>query len=184
MGTSLSVNTQSNPIANSNNPLSNEALKHSKSYSDLLEAYVNLAQNNIKLKMWFKILFFAVTMLTLIAIVVAFCLCLWYACKKFSKFDNLNDVSVEAIASIVTVLFPSITSLIVAFVKIPEIIAKYLFNIKEDSFMDSIIKNIQDYDKSMFSLEKKAEEVLKNNRNQPIETQDIDIEEPITQNTG
>lgn len=59
-----------------------------------------------------------------------------------------------------TILVPSITSLIVAFVEIPKIIAQYLFNVQEDSFMDSVIKNIQDYDKAMYELEHRAEEMI------------------------
>lgn len=76
-----------------------------------------------------------------------------------------------------TVLVPTISSLIVAFLKIPQIIAKYLFNIEEDNLMNSIIKNIQKYDKVMFAMEHDIEELLKKHKKLTEETEDEDIEE-------
>ena len=79
----------------------------------------------------------------------------------------------EAILSLITVILPSISSLIVAFIKIPEIIARYLFNIKEDNYMNSVIKNIQDYDKSMFAMEHRIKELLMENKDQDPAFADI-----------
>lgn len=159
-------------INNRNDPVQNiEESKHSKSYSDLLDVYVQSVQLNMRLKKWFKILFFAITMTILVAIVVIFALSLVYACKKYSKINNIN---IEAIASIVTIILPSICSLIIAFIKIPEIIAKYLFNIQEDKYMNSVIKNIQDYDKSMFALNQKANDSVLMHRTEM--TQDEAVE--------
>lgn len=44
-----------------------------------------------------------------------------------------------------------------AFIKIPEIIAQYLFNVKEENSMQSVIKNIQDYDISRHQKAEMAE---------------------------
>lgn len=76
-------------------------------------------------------------------------------------------------------IVPSISSLIVAFIKIPEIIAKYLFNTKEDDNMNAIIKHIQDHDIKMYALENDAEkEVMKQKALKPgVEQKDSEFEQ-------
>lgn len=165
-------------------PHSVEILKHSKNYSKLLDFYVASANENIKMKKWFKIIFFIVTMLSLIAIVYLFFKTFRYTFNSFDKFDSLNEVTLEAILSVVTIVVPAISSLIVAFVKIPEIIAEYLFNTKEDENMSVIIKNIQDYDKAMFEMEYKFDELLKDNKDQNEEVEDENIEYPPNNNVS
>lgn len=145
---------------NYNNPHSVEILKHSKNYSKLLDIYVDSAKQNMTMKKWFKIIFFIVTMCSLVAIVILFFVTLLYVFSSFNKFNNLSEVTIEAILSIISVIIPVISSLIVAFIKIPEIIAQYLFNAQEDENMSLIIKNIQDYDTAMFSMEQRLEELL------------------------
>lgn len=163
-------------------PHSIEILKHSKNYSKLLDIYVNTTHFNIIMKISFKILFFFITMGSMLAMIYLFYISLQYAFNSFDKFDSLNDISVEAILSIITVVLPAISSLIVAFVKIPEIIAQYLFNVEEDNYMNSIIKNIQDYDKSMFAMEHKIDELLMDNKDQEPSASDDGIDDsPIEQ---
>lgn len=171
-------------VEENHKPHSVEILKHSKNYSKLLDFYVDSANQNIKMKKWFKIIFFIVTMLSLIAIVYLFFKTFRYAFNSFDKFDSLNDVTLEAILSIVTIIIPAISSLFVAFIKIPEIIAEYLFNTKEDENMSIIIKNIQDYDKAMFEMEYKFDELLKDNKDQNEDVEDDDIEDPPHDSAG
>lgn len=165
---------------NVSKPHSAEIIKHSKNYSKLLDNYVDSASKNMTIKKWFKIFFFGVTMCLLVAIVIIFFITLSYAFKSFNKFINLNDVTLEAILSIITVIIPAISSLIVAFIKIPEIIAQYLFNTKEDENMNLIIKNIQDYDTAMFAMEQKLNDLLMKNKDHTEEVTDDCIEEPPT----
>lgn len=176
------LTTAINNIENekNNKPHSVEILKHSQNYSKLLDAYVLSAMKNMTMKKWFKIIFFIVTMCSLIAVVIFFFITLNYAFKHFDKFENLNGVTLEAILSMLTVIIPAISSLIVAFVKIPEIIAQYLFNTKEDDNMNLIIKNIQDYDKTMFAMEQQVYELIRNNKDQSEDVKDDVIEDPPT----
>lgn len=167
-----------------NKPHSIEVLKHSKNYSELLDIYVQSTHINTLIKIGFKILFFLITMGSMVVIIYLFYLSLRYAFDNLSKFDTLNDVSIEAILSIITVVLPTISSLIVAFMKLPEIIAQYLFNVKEDNYMNSIIKNIQDYGKSMFAMEHKIDELLMNNKDKEPETDDENIEDSPIENAG
>lgn len=161
---------------------SNEVLKHSRNYSNLLNIYVVSTRRNIKVKTWLKISFFVFTMGSMLAIVILFCFSLSYAFKSFAKFSNLNNVSIKAILSILTVVFPAISSLIVAFIKIPEIIARYLFNVEEDNYMSSVIKNIQDYDKLMFAMEHKISKMLIDNKDNEPSLEDDSIENSPIEN--
>jgi len=177
-------NTNNSTTKKDNKPHSVEILKHSKNYSKLLDIYVDSAHQNITMKKWFKIIFFIVTMCSLISVVILFFLTLLYAFHSFDKFDNLNGVTMEAILSIVTIVIPAISSLIVAFIKIPEIIAQYLFNTKEDENMSLIIKNIQDYDTAMFEMEYKFDELLKDNKDQSEDVEDDNIEDSPTESAS
>lgn len=149
--------------------LSTEALRHSKSYSELLSIYVKTTKRNGYIKDILKVLFFLTTMTALMVIVYIFYKTVMYAFCFFENVSDINQISLEAILSIATVILPAISSLIVAFVQIPKIIAKYLFNIKEDIYMNSIIKNIQDHDQSMFAMEHKINITLAENKMESID---------------
>lgn len=159
-----------------------EALKHSRSYSSLLSIYVKSTRFSIIIKNVLKCLFFFITMGTLVSVVFFFYFALKYVFVSLNKIEDINNISIEMVLSMVTVILPAISSLIVAFVKIPEIIAKYLFNIQEDDNMNKIIKNIQDYDKDMFAMEHKVEEALMNNKKENEELKDVDILESPKEN--
>lgn len=177
-------NSKNNQADEKAKPHSVEILKHSKNYSKLLDIYVDSANQNITMKKWFKIIFFIVTMCSLISVVVLFFLTILYAFYSFNKFDDLNGVTTQAILSVVTIVVPAISSLIVAFIKIPEIIAQYLFNTKEDENMNLIIKNIQDYDTAMFAMEQKLDELLMDNKDQNAEVEDDNIEDSPAENVS
>lgn len=167
-----------------NKPNSIEVLKHSKKYSDLLDIYIDSAKQNINMKKWFKIIFFGVTIGILVAVVVFFGMALRYAFNCFDKYDNLNIVTIEAIISVITIMIPAISSLLVAFIKIPEIIAQYLFYTKEDESMNLIIKNIQDYDTAMFKMEQRLDELLIDNKDQDITVEDDGIDDSPIENAN
>lgn len=152
-----------------------EALKHSKSYSLLLKTYVQTTETSAKIKNILKCLFFIITMGTMVAVVFFFYYTLRFVISSFNKIDNINNISLEMVLSMATIILPAISSLIVAFIKIPEIIAKYLFNTQEDDNMNKIIKNIQDYDRDMFAMEHKVEEALMLNKRKSDESKDDDM---------
>ena len=117
-----------------------------------------------------------------VIVVYCFYLSLDYVRTSFSSLKNLNDATSEAVLGMVTVILPSVCSLIVAFIKIPETIAKYLFNTDEDRYMDSMIKNIQDYDKSVFTLENKVKDVLDHNKDQTTDSKDKEMKKTSAEN--
>ena len=60
-----------------------------------------------------------------------------------------------------TPLISSFGTIIISLLKLPEIIAKYLFNPKEDKSAVTIVENIQKYDLSMYAMKHNIEEKLK-----------------------
>ena len=154
--------------------LEDEINKHSKSYSDLLDLYVKSVRWNIRIKSACKVLFFICIMGALATVLCLFHKSLIYVFNNI-KGVGIQNISIEAIVSMATVLIPSISSLIVAFIKLPEIIAKYLFNSDEDNYMNIIIKNIQDYDSGIYDREYKIKELINDNKKSNKGSKDTDI---------
>lgn len=137
-----------------------ETLEHSKKYSDLIGTYVDNVEQNATLKRKLKERFFLVTMSILIALTAIFILAIGALCIGVI----VNKVTGKFIVSIITIIAPVLSSLLVALLKIPKIIAKYLFNKKEDKSMNKLIRDIQLYDKNMIEFEYKMNMLLKNER--------------------
>lgn len=141
-----------------------EALSHSKSYSELLNIYVKSVEKNINTKNRLKWIFFILTMGSMLAVIAFFFVSMDYAFTIFSESKSLDSISYKTILSMATILIPTISSVIVALIKIPKIIAQYLFDTQEDQYMNSVVKNIQDYDKEILEIEYKIKNVLSVNK--------------------
>ena len=68
-----------------------------------------------------------------------------------------KPIPTESIIGLVTAIISSFITMLVSLFKLPEIIAKYLFNLKEDENMAKIIGHIQTYDIGMYTIEKDLE---------------------------
>ncbi len=102
--------------------------RHNNQYSLLLEAYVDDINNKRKSKEIFKWIFFMVSMALLIGVFILFIvLC-------FKKDDSLS------------IILSSFATLLTSIITLPQIIAKYLFNSEDEKNINTVIKNIQDYD--------------------------------------
>lgn len=73
-----------------------------------------------------------------------------------------KNISPSIISGIIPVIISSFVTMLTAILKLPQIIANYLFNKDEDNQMVEIIKSIQQYEvdisKSEYAARKKAEE--------------------------
>lgn len=142
---------------------------HGKSYSYILNAYVINTYISIILKVVLKLLFFSITMYILWITICIFRDSIDFV-SEIIKEEELENLSLEGILGIVTVVAPTISSLIVAFIKLPEIIARYLFNEKEDDSMNNVIKNIQDHDRDIMELNQKYHNIVDGLLDIPDET--------------
>lgn len=66
----------------------------------------------------------------------------------------LNNSSTEVITGSIVAVISSFATMIVSIFKLPRIIAKYLFNKKEDDQMANIIENVQKYELGAVKTEK------------------------------
>lgn len=136
---------------------------HDMSNTKILGLYVNSISISLWIKNILKVMFFGVIIFILCYALYFFKYALDFTTDLIMhtlKPEGNGQISYEIILSAVTVIVPAVTSLIVAFLKLPEIIAKYLFNVKEDKYMKSIIRNIQQYDRDMYALANKVESDL------------------------
>ena len=154
-----------------------EIKKRGAKYSALLKLYVRSTSFNAASKLLFKWIFFVVTMVAFWKMLSLFEDSINKVYKIFDGYEDLNEISLEVVLGLLTIVLPAVSSLIVAFINIPKIIAQYLFNNNEDDNMNSIIKNIQDYDRAMFAMEQKVKDLLSMHKSQTAETKDEEIPE-------
>lgn len=114
--------------------------KHIKDYDDILRNYAKYVDETLSQKRKMKNMFFIVSILTMI-----FCVIIVAICVK-CLLDNFYNPEINALNYIVPTL-TAIASFLTVYIIIPKIIAKYLFNSKEDKAMKDIISSIQEYDK-------------------------------------
>ncbi len=114
---------------------------HSAKYTELLAEYINNSKESSIQKRRFKNVFFWVAISML---VLSFMLFVLLCGSLFFKMDNVKITSLTSFIS-------SLIGLLSLYIIIPKIIAKYLFNIKEDKNMTKIVKSIQTYDEKVFA---------------------------------
>lgn len=151
--------------------------KRGINYSQLLETYVVFTKRNSLSKLLFKWIFFCVTMLVFVLIVCLFGFSNVKVLLVFSRIEDFNQITVEMVLGFFTAILPATASLIVAFIKIPQIIAEYLFDTHEDDNMSAVIKHIQDYDTDMFEMEYKVKYLISLNKSQTVDTMDESLGE-------
>lgn len=98
-----------------------------------------------------------------------------------SAVKTNKDITIKSLTSVITIIVPAISSLIVALIKIPQTIAQYLFDTEEDKFMNKIIENIQHYDISMYAMENKITDLLDAEQDADNSDNDEDEEERLEQ---
>ena len=175
----MAVNNQ-----NSNKTENNKYDEHTQKYTELLSAFITNAKGSNSVKNGLKISFFVFIVVIMIALIVLF------FCSIFKAFGiimhlNLNDVhNLESVIGSVVSIIPSLATILVSLIKLPEIIAKYLFNPQEDNNMLTIIEKIQKYDIEMYTLDKDIERIMMErkletgNTDDQIDKLEADVTEP------
>lgn len=132
--------------------------KYTNSYIKLVKAFEKHFNKNSKSKIKLKKYFFYVMCVIIFAMIFSFIGTLVFTFKLlFTK-----NISPSIISGIIPVIISSFVTMLTAILKLPQIIANYLFNKDEDNQMVEIIKSIQQYEvdisKSEYAARKKAEE--------------------------
>ncbi len=139
---------------------SKEYNKHTEKYTSLLTNYITQTESSNKTKNLLKIIFFAIIIAIMILLTVSFLGALFITFRfvyKMSIAKNTAAIPAESVASLITAVISSFLTMLVSLLKLPKIIAKYLFNPKEDENMATVISHIQKYDVDMYRIERDAE---------------------------
>lgn len=124
----------------SNDVVSMEA--HNESYTNILKAYSEELEGNIRFKNKCKECFFYLCVGVMGSICIALIAVLGTITYMTFKYQHLTF----QINNIVAVVAAIGTAFVSSFFIIPKIITKYLFNRKEEENMMNIIQNIQKHD--------------------------------------
>lgn len=136
---------------------------HSNRYTILLDSYIENASNANKLKNRLKGFFFAIIMLIMLALTIAFILSVFRTFDIIKSINSSEAQNWEGIIGAVASILPIFATMLVSLIELPRIIAKYLFNPKEERSMTHIISKIQNHDVKMYSIDNELEHLLMRN---------------------
>lgn len=128
-----------------------DAQRHADSYSRILETYATSIKISMIIKHFLKGFFFLIVMGSLVVLVAT---TVYIVLNMYTVIDNkgIDKLTIENASGILATTLPIIATLITALLKLPEIIAEYLFNKKENADMNHIIQTIQNHDRYMAEL--------------------------------
>lgn len=130
---------------------------YAKTYIGILNTYKNQIEDSIKTKNELKKNFFSVIRIIMYILIAIFVISIIASFYIFRKMILSQYQSVSVIVGAITTVLSTFATMLVSIFKLPEIIAKYLFNKKEDQWMNVVIKNIQDYEIDMLRTEHETE---------------------------
>lgn len=119
---------------------------YTEAYIGILNTYNNQISTSVIKKNELKEKFFKTTKLIMYSLTVIFSVSMIVSLVLLGFMIWSDSSSVAIITGTLTTLVSSLVTLIMSIYKLPEIIAKYLFNKQEDRLMNEIIKNIQTYE--------------------------------------
>lgn len=133
-------------------------IKYTDSYVNLLDAYKTQIEkssekkNELKQKFFDKICFIMYAMIFLFigTLLITFAISVYMVYTK--------SISLSIISGAITAIVSSFVTVLTAILKLPQIIANYLFNKDEGNQMVEIIKSIQQYELGIAKTEHTAEE--------------------------
>lgn len=112
-----------------------ECDRRNELYTKLLEQYIKTSKSKDSWKKWYKLVFFIVTLLAFVAIIVCSLLALiWTSLKAKTVLADFGTV------------IGSVAGILSALIVIPKIIAEHLFPANEDSNVIKMVKNMQQND--------------------------------------
>lgn len=127
--------------------------RYTNAYIKLLDTYRIQIENSINAKTKLKDKFFRMIRLIMYLLIGLFIVIFISSFILFRLMIINNYQSVSVITGAITAMLSSFITMIVSLYKLPKIIAKYLFNKKEDDMMNEVMKNIQSYEIEAHKME-------------------------------
>lgn len=135
-----------------------EYRKHTKKYTEILGNYVTYTKSSNDMKARYKKIFFWAIMGILFALAAVFLYSVHSAFEVMKALpDTKDNIPMENIIGAAAAVISSSVTVLAGVLKLPKIIAEYLFNPEEDKGMAQVIGQIQKNDTHMYSIESKLE---------------------------
>ena len=120
-----------------------EAGNHFSAYTEMIKGFSSNFKSSGSIRNSLKIIFFILISFILIAVSTLFILVIY----KSYKLMNSPVIKMENVTVAISSIVASLCSVLVAFIKLPAIIAKYLFDSQEEKYLIQLISVINKLDK-------------------------------------
>lgn len=130
--------------------------QYTEAYVSILNTYNKQLTNSTDQKRNLKANFFNLIKLIMIILIILFSISVIASFAIFILMIVFQYSSAAVITGAITAMLSTFATIVLSILKLPKIIASYLFNKKEDSQMNDIIENIQKYELDAVKLEKTA----------------------------
>ncbi len=120
--------------------------EYTKAYIAILQTYDNQIKKSVDNKIKLKNRFFNFILSLMYILIALFVLSVVASLFLFRTMVIKDNSSSGVIAGAITGMISTFSTMLLAIIKLPRIMAKYLFNKNEDKLMNKVIKNIQTYE--------------------------------------
>lgn len=131
--------------------------RYTKIYIEILELYKKYIDNSVASKINLKNNFFITIQAIMMIMTASFVIILVLSIVIIAIMTYLNKNSAQIITNSIVAIISSFVTMVLSLLKLPQIIADYLYNKDEDEQMNKIIGNIQTYELNAVKEEKMLE---------------------------
>ena len=131
--------------------------RYTKIYIEILESYKKYIDNSVASKINLKNNFFITIQAIMMIMTASFVIILVLSIVIIAIMTYLNKNSAHIITNSIVAIISSFVTMVLSLLKLPQIIADYLYNKDEDEQMNKIIGNIQIYELNAVKEEKMLE---------------------------
>lgn len=131
--------------------------RYTKKYIEILESYKKYIDNSVASKINLKNNFFITIQAIMMIMTASFVIILVLSIVIIAIMTYLNKNSAQIITNSIVAIISSFVTMVLSLLKLPQIIADYLYNKDEDEQMNKIIGNIQTYELNAVKEEKMLE---------------------------
>lgn len=131
--------------------------RYTKIYIEILESYKKYIDNSVASKINLKNNFFITIQAIMMIMTASFVIILVLSIVIIAIMTYLNKNSAQIITNSIVAIISSFVTMVLSLLKLPQIIADYLYNTDEDEQMNKIIGNIQTYELNAVKEEKMLE---------------------------
>lgn len=149
--------------------------KYTYLYVHILNTYRGQLETSVKTKNNLQNKFYILITGFMIGLTVLFCGSVIASFVLFFIMLKMNYTSAYMVSGAITATVSSFATAIAALFKLPEIVAKYLFNKDEDKAMNEIIKNIQEYEINAVRLNDRTEIDVNGNADMTIRRDEASV---------